>query len=184
MELLPTRLPEVSIVRPRVFGDERGFFMETWRESVFREAGLDFRFIQDNHSRSVRHTLRGLHFQLHRPQGKLVRVVSGEIFDVAVDLRRSSPRFGEWVGARLSAENREQLWIPPGFAHGFLVLSEMADVLYKCTEYYAPDAQGRLRWNDPRLAIDWPLPQEVEPLLSEKDRDAPGLDEAEGEAYP
>ena len=179
MEFVATELPGVMILRPRVFGDERGFFMETWRESAFVDRGLDHRFVQDNHSRSVQHTLRGLHYQLARPQGKLVRVVSGEVFDVAVDLRRSSDTFGRWVGARLSEANREQLWIPPGFAHGFLVLSDRADVVYKCTDYYAPGDDRSVRWNDARIDVEWPLPAGVQPLLSDRDRTAPSLGEAE-----
>lgn len=179
MEVLDTRLPEVKLLRPRVFGDERGFFLETWNQRTFSGLGLDMTFVQDNHSRSARGILRGLHYQIRHPQGKLVRVTSGEVFDVAVDLRRSSPRFGQWVGARLNAANHEMLWIPPGFGHGFLVLSDHADFLYKCTDFYYPEHDRGLRWDDPDLAIEWPLPGGQPPVLSDKDRQAPLLKEAE-----
>jgi dTDP-4-dehydrorhamnose 3,5-epimerase len=178
MNVIETKIPDVKIIEPKVFGDERGFFMETWNERVFREAGIDATFVQDNHSRSVRNTLRGLHYQLPpHAQGKLVRVTVGEVFDVAVDIRKSSPTFGQWVGEYLSAENRRQLWIPPGFAHGFLVTSDVAEFQYKCTSFYAPEYEGCIRWNDAELAIDWPT--EASPLLSAKDRQAPLLSEAE-----
>lgn len=167
-------LPEVILLEPRVFGDTRGFFFESYNERAFREAtGLERRFVQDNHSRSARGVLRGLHYQLRQPQGKLVRVVAGEVFDVAVDLRRSSPTFGRWVGATLSAENKRQLWVPEGFGHGFLVLSEWADFLYKATDYYAPESERCIVWDDPDLGIAWPL--EGAPVLSDKDRRAPRL---------
>jgi len=164
------------VVEPRVFGDARGFFTESWNEKAFNATtGNTLPFVQDNHSRSSRGVLRGLHFQLPpHAQGKLVRVVSGAVFDVAVDVRRSSPRFGQWAGVELSADNHKQLWIPPGFAHGFLVLSETADFLYKTTAYYAPQAEGALRWDDPELAIAWP-DTGVAPLLADKDRQAPLL---------
>lgn len=179
MKITPTRLPEVLIVEPKVFGDSRGFFSESWSERVFNQAvGSDVRFVQDNHSRSARGVLRGLHFQLPpHTQGKLVRVVSGAVFDVAVDVRRSSPNFGRWEGVELSAENQRQLWVPPGFAHGFLVLSETADFLYKTTDYYAPDCEGAVRWDDPAIAIQWP-DTGVPALLADKDAKAPLLADA------
>ncbi len=181
MKITPTRLPEVLIVEPKVFGDARGFFSESWSERVFNQAvGYDVRFVQDNHSRSARGVLRGLHFQLPpHTQGKLVRVVSGAVFDVAVDVRRSSPNFGRWEGVELSAENQRQLWVPPGFAHGFLVLSETADFLYKTTDYYAPQCEGAVRWDDPAIAIQWP-DTGVPPLLADKDAKAPLLADAPG----
>ncbi len=168
MKVTPGALPEVLVLEPRVFGDERGFFLESYNQHVFREAaGIDANFVQDNHSRSARNVLRGLHYQLKQAQGKLVRVVAGEVFDVAVDLRRSSPLFGRWVGQRLSADNKRMLWIPPGFAHGFLALSEFAEVLYKTTDYYAPEHERCVLWNDPDIGVDWPLTGV--PLVSEKD---------------
>jgi dTDP-4-dehydrorhamnose 3,5-epimerase len=179
MESLPTELEGVRLLVPRVFADDRGFFMETWNAQVFARIGIDVPFVQDNHSRSEQWTLRGLHYQLEQPQGKLVRVVSGEILDVAVDLRRSSPTLGRWTARRLSAENRHQLWVPPGFAHGFLVLSEHADVVYKCTEFYRPDAERCLHWSDAALAIEWPLPLGVQPRLSARDAAAPAFDHAD-----
>ncbi len=175
-------IPDVVLVRPKVFGDARGFFLETWEERKFAAAGIEARFVQDNHSRSTRYTLRGLHYQIQRPQGKLVRVASGAVLDVAVDMRRSSPSFGRWVAAEISAENRHMLWVPPGFAHGFVVLSDSADFLYKCTDFYAPEHERCVRWNDSDLAIDWKLPIGVQPLLSAKDQ--VGLPFAEAEAYP
>ena len=179
MKITPTRLPEVLIVEPKVFGDARGFFSESWSERVFNQAiGYDVRFVQDNHSRSARGVLRGLHFQLPpHTQGKLVRVVSGAVFDVAVDIRRSSPNFGRWEGVELSAENQRQLWVPPGFAHGFLVLSETADFLYKTTDYYAPQCEGAVRWDDPAIGIEWP-DTGVAALLADKDAKAPLLADA------
>ncbi|HEY5667229.1 MAG TPA: dTDP-4-dehydrorhamnose 3,5-epimerase [Gammaproteobacteria bacterium] len=179
MQIIATQLSDVKIVRPEVFGDDRGFFLETWNRAAFSEAGIDTGFVQDNHSRSARGTLRGLHYQIEQPQGKLVRVASGTVFDVSVDLRRSSPSFGQWVGVELSDENHDMLWIPPGFAHGFVVLSESADCLYKCTDYYAPEHERSILWNDAELAIDWPLPEGVAPLLSSKDRAAVAFKEAE-----
>ena len=169
MKFMPTRIPDVVLIEPQVFGDDRGFFMETWRAEAFSQAGLPATFVQDNHSRSRRGSLRGLHYQLQQPQGKLVRVGIGSVFDVAVDLRKGSATFGEWVGAELSAENRLQMWVPPGFAHGFLVLSESADFLYKCTDYYHPASERVLAWNDPDIAIDWPLEPGMDILLSKKD---------------
>jgi dTDP-4-dehydrorhamnose 3,5-epimerase len=178
MKATPTALPEVLLLEPRVFGDERGFFMESWNARTFREAtGLDVAFVQDNHSRSARNVLRGIHYQVVQPQGKLIRVVAGSVFDVAVDLRRSSPRFGQWVGVELSAQNRLQMWIPPGFGHGFLVTSEAADFLYKTTEYWIGEFDRALRWNDPALGIAWPLAGE--PILAGRDAQAPLLAEAE-----
>jgi dTDP-4-dehydrorhamnose 3,5-epimerase len=168
MKVTPSTLPEVLVLEPRVFGDERGFFLESYNQRVFREAaGIDANFVQDNHSRSARNVLRGLHYQLKQAQGKLVRVVAGEVFDVAVDLRRSSPRYGRWMGQGLSADNKRMLWIPPGFAHGFLALSEFAEVLYKTTDYYAPEHERCVLWNDPDIGVDWPLTGV--PLVSEKD---------------
>lgn len=175
MNVTPTRLKEVLVLEPAVHGDERGFFLESWHQQRFAASGIGADFLQDNHSRSVQGTLRGLHYQLSRPQGKLVRVVAGEVFDVAVDLRKSSPSFGRWVGVVLSARNHRQLWIPPGFSHGFYVLSESADLLYKCTEYYSPEDDRALRWDDPELAIEWPLLKGRAPLLSARDTAAPGL---------
>jgi dTDP-4-dehydrorhamnose 3,5-epimerase len=173
-----TDLPDVKLIEPKVFGDDRGFFLESWNAEVFANAGIDAAFVQDNHSRSARHVLRGLHYQIVEPQGKLVRVVAGEVFDVAVDIRRSSPTFGKWTGALLSAENKHMFWVPPGFAHGFVVLSETADFLYKCTTLYAPAHERSIAWNDPQLAIDWQL-DGATPLLSAKDAVAPRLVDAE-----
>ena len=181
MKATPTALPEVLLFEPKVFGDARGFFLESWNARTFRElTGLDVDFVQDNHSRSVRGVLRGLHYQLPpHAQGKLVRCAEGAVFDVAVDLRRSSPSFGRWVAAELSDENKRQLWIPPGFAHGFLALSQYARLLYKTTDYYAPQCDRSLRYDDPTLAIAWP-DLGIEPIVSDKDRAAPLLAEAEG----
>lgn len=169
MKATPLAIPDVLLIEPKVFGDDRGFFYESFNQRAFAEAtGLDLCFVQDNHSKSARNVLRGLHYQLPpREQGKLVRVVAGEVFDVAVDIRKESPTFGRWVGEVLSAQNRRQLWIPPGFAHGFLVLSESAEFLYKTTDYYAPEYEYGIAWNDPLLAIDWPLRDA--PVLSPKD---------------
>ena len=157
MNILPTALPDVKLLEPQVFGDERGFFMETFRDQWFREQVCNRGFVQENHSKSAIGVLRGLHYQLEKPQGKLVRVVAGSVFDVAVDLRRSSPTFGRWAGAVLSAENKRQLWIPEGFAHGFYVLEDNTEFVYKCTDYYHPQSEHSLLWNDPALGIDWPL---------------------------
>ncbi len=169
MRVIPTRIPDVVILEPRVFGDARGFFFESYSEQAFSEAlGRSMRFVQDNHSRSARGVLRGLHYQLPFPQGKLVRVVHGEIFDVAVDLRRGSPTFGKWEGDVLSAENKRQLWIPEGFAHGFLVLSDAAEVLYKTTDSYHPESEHCIRWDDPALGVDWPLAGAT-PVVSHRD---------------
>ncbi len=179
MQVIPTDLPDVLVVEPKVFYDARGFFMETYNEKTLAELGLHATFVQDNHSRSTRGTLRGLHYQIRQTQGKLVRVVNGEIFDVAVDLRRSSPKFGRWAGAILSAENKLQLWIPPGFAHGFYTLSETVDLIYKVTDYYAPDGDRTLLWNDPYLNIAWPLIDGLPPVLSAKDAQGQPFDQAE-----
>jgi dTDP-4-dehydrorhamnose 3,5-epimerase len=179
MEFRHLALPEVVVIRPQVFSDDRGFFLEVYRKERFAAAGLSFDFVQDNHSGSRRGSLRGMHYQIRHPQGKLVRLVAGEAYDVAVDLRRQSPTFGHWVGVQLSADQKDQLWVPPGFAHGFYVLSEWAEVLYKTTDYYAPQWERSLLWNDPATGIDWPIPDGEEPLLSEKDRKAAPLAEAE-----
>jgi dTDP-4-dehydrorhamnose 3,5-epimerase len=179
---LPTRIPDVVVIEPEVFGDDRGFFMETWRAEAFAGAGIPAQFVQDNHSRSRRGSLRGLHYQLQQPQGKLVRVVIGSVFDVAVDLRKESRTFGQWVGSVLSADNKLQMWIPPGFAHGFLVLSESADFVYKCTDYYNPASEQSLAWNDAQVEIEWPFPPGVEALLSKKDRE--GKPFADAETFP
>jgi dTDP-4-dehydrorhamnose 3,5-epimerase len=179
MDFLRTDLPDVRVVVPRVLADARGWFAETWQARKFAAGGIDANFVQDNQSLSRRHVLRGLHYQLHQAQGKLVRALSGEIFDVAVDLRRSSPTFGAWVGEILSAENRRMLWIPAGFAHGYLILSEHAEVFYKTTDFYAPEHERRLVWNDPRVDIRWPLAPGTTPVLDAKDVAAPTLDSAE-----
>ncbi len=177
MEKIATAIPDVFMIVPKVFGDERGFFMESYNRMIMSSLGIGCDFVQDNHSRSARGVLRGLHYQIRQPQGKLVRVVAGEVFDVAVDLRRSSPTFGHWVGMNLSAENKRMAWIPPGFAHGFCVLSEYAEFLYKTTDYYAPEHERSLLWNDPSIGIEWPL--SADPALSEKDRNGVSLDKAE-----
>jgi dTDP-4-dehydrorhamnose 3,5-epimerase len=168
-------ISEVLVIEPTVHRDPRGFFLESWHEDELASKGLAVRFVQDNHSHSVQGTLRGLHYQIENPQGKLVRVVSGEVFDVAVDLRRSSPTFKRWVSVSLSSENHRQLWIPPGFAHGFYVLSPTADLLYKCTTYYAPATDRSIRWDDPEIGIEWPLLEGCPPILSAKDAAAPLL---------
>lgn len=181
MEFLPTRLPDVIVIRPEVFEDSRGFFTETWNRKDFEHAGIDADFVQDNYSSSVAGTVRGLHYQIKQAQGKLVRVVKGEVFDVVVDVRKSSPDFGQWASEVLSAENRKQMWIPPGFAHGFLVLSDTAEFHYKCTEYYAPEHERTLQWNDSDIGIDWPLSEDEKPILSA--RDQAGLPLREAEVY-
>ncbi|MGE5656555.1 MAG: dTDP-4-dehydrorhamnose 3,5-epimerase [Actinomycetota bacterium] len=179
MNIISTEIPEVFILEPKVFGDARGFFFESFNGRVFADkTGVTAEFVQDNHSRSSRNVLRGLHYQIQQPQGKLLRVIVGEIFDVAVDVRKSSPTFGQWVGCLLSAENKRQFWIPPGFAHGFLVVSDVAEVLYKTTEYYAPQHERCILWNDPDLAIAWPL-SDATPLLSAKDQAGQPLKTAE-----
>jgi dTDP-4-dehydrorhamnose 3,5-epimerase len=178
VKVTPTAIPGLLVLEPRVFGDARGFFLESYNEKVFREAtGIEVPFVQDNHSRSGRGVLRGLHYQLEQTQGKLVRVVRGSVFDVAVDIRRSSPSFGQWVGMELSEENQRQFWIPPGFAHGFMVLSESADFLYKSTNYYAPQHERCIAWDDPDIGIAWPAG--IAPLLSEKDTRGSPLSQAE-----
>ena len=178
MNVIATRLPDVLVIEPKVFGDDRGFFYESFNARAFAEAtGSPLQFVQDNHSRSTRGVLRGLHYQIEQAQGKLVRVTAGEVLDVAVDIRRSSPTFGQWASVRLSAQNHRQLWVPPGFAHGFVVLSESADFLYKTTDYYAPSAERCIRWDDPQLAIDWAL--EGAPILSAKDQNGKALHEAD-----
>ncbi|HEB68616.1 MAG TPA: dTDP-4-dehydrorhamnose 3,5-epimerase [Desulfobulbus sp.] len=178
MNISATAIAEVLLIEPQVFGDERGFFFESFNQRRWlKETGLSTTFVQENHSRSGKNVLRGLHYQIKQPQGKLVRVIVGEVFDVAVDIRRSSPTFGSWVGARLSADNKHQLWVPEGFAHGFVVLSEMAEFIYMTTDYYAPEHERAIRWDDPRLAIDWPV--KGEPVLSAKDRQAPLFGDAE-----
>lgn len=178
MQAVRTVIPDVLIFEPKVFGDSRGFFLESYNQRAFQEAtGWAPAFVQDNHSGSARNVLRGLHYQIQQPQGKLVRVVAGEVFDVAVDIRRSSPTFGKWVGANLSAENKRQMWVPPGFAHGFLVLSEFAEFLYKTTDFYAPEHECCIRWDDPAIGIQWPL--QGEPMLSGKDAQGVGLQQAQ-----
>jgi dTDP-4-dehydrorhamnose 3,5-epimerase len=178
MKVIQTKLPEVCIIEPQVFGDSRGFFYESFNARKFAElTGVQAEFVQDNHSKSGKNILRGLHYQIQQAQGKLVRVVSGEVFDVAVDIRKSSPNFGQWVGVNLSAENSRQLWVPPGFAHGFVVLSEQAEFLYKTTDYWAPEYERCLAWNDPEIGITWPISDA--PLLSAKDQLGKSLSEAE-----
>ena len=178
MNIIRCEIPDVLILEPKVFGDDRGFFFESFNERTFAEkTGISARFVQDNHSRSARNVLRGLHYQIRQPQGKLVRVAVGAVFDVAVDLRKSSPTFGKWAGTILSAEDKRQLWIPPGFAHGFLVLSESADFLYKTTDYYAPEHERCIIWNDPDIGIRWPL--QGEPILAAKDKAGKRLADAE-----
>ena len=179
MQFIPTSIPDVILIVPKVFGDSRGFFMETYRTDLFVEAGVPYNFVQDNHSGSQRGTLRGLHYQIRHAQGKLVRTVVGEVFDVAVDIRLGSPTFGQWVGEMLSAENRHQLWVPPGFAHGFYVISEWAELAYKATDYYAPEWERSILWSDPTIGIKWPLLSREEPLLSEKDIQAKLLADAD-----
>ncbi|MFM5026087.1 dTDP-4-dehydrorhamnose 3,5-epimerase [Aeromonas caviae] len=181
MKIIETKIPDVKLIEPKVFGDQRGFFMETWNEKAFREAGISATFVQDNHSRSVKNTLRGLHYQIKQPQGKLVRVTRGEVFDVAVDLRTNSPTFGQWVGEYLSEENNRMLWVPPGFAHGFLVTSDTADFQYKCTDFYAPQYERSIHWADEELGINWPLKHGETPLTSKKDEE--GLPFASADRY-
>jgi len=181
MKVIPTALPGVLILEPKVFGDARGFFLESYNKRAFREAtGVEVEFVQDNHSRSAKNVLRGLHYQIRQPQGKLVRVTQGEIRDVAVDIRRSSPHFGKWVSVKLSAETPQSVWVPAGFAHGFVVVSDFAEVQYKATDYWAPEHERSIIWNDPDLGIDWPL--SGEPVLSDKDRR--GLPLRQAETYP
>lgn len=181
MKIIPTKIPDVVIIEPRLFGDDRGFFLESYNQKAFTEkANIDATFVQDNHSRSVKNVLRGLHYQIQQSQGKLVRAIVGTVLDVVVDIRQSSPTFGQWVSCLLSAENKHQVWVPPGFAHGFLVVSDVAEVLYKTTDYYAPQHERTLLWNDPDLGIDWNLT--TEPILSAKDQAGQPLKTAE--LYP
>lgn len=182
MQFIPTKIPDVLLIQPKVFGDDRGYFMEVWEQRKFAAAGVDANFVQDNYSRSVKGTLRGLHYQIKQSQGKLVRVTVGEVFDVAVDIRKSSPTFGQWVGAVLSAENKQQLWVPPGFAHGFAVLSETAEFFYKCTDFYAPEYERSIIWNDADLGIDWPIEDPQSLILSPKDK--AGVAFKAAEVYP
>lgn len=178
MNVIKTNLPEVLIFEPRIFGDDRGFFYESFNAKKFTElSGLETAFVQDNHSLSAKNVLRGMHYQIRQPQGKLVRVVSGEVFDVAVDIRKSSPRFGQWTGVTLSATNKRQLWVPPGFAHGFMVISDSAEFLYKTTDYWAPEHERCLQWNDPAVDIRWPL--QGAPIMSAKDQQGQSLVNAE-----
>jgi dTDP-4-dehydrorhamnose 3,5-epimerase len=179
MNVIPTRLPGVLLIEPKVFGDARGFFYESWNERAFALAGIPAHFVQDNHSLSMQGTLRGLHYQIAHTQGKLVRVTAGEVFDVVVDLRRSSPQFGQWLGLTLSAENKRMLWVPEGFAHGFYVLSTAAEFQYKCTDVYDPPSERTLAWNDPSVGVEWPLLGRTMPLLSAKDREGKRLMDSE-----
>ena len=181
MKITPTAIPDIIAIEPTVFGDSRGFFLESYNQKKFMAmTGLQVAFVQDNHSRSQKHVLRGLHYQIKQPQGKLVRTTSGEVFDVAVDIRRSSPTFGKWVGEYLTAENKKQMWVPPGFAHGFLVLSDVAEFLYKTTDYWAPEHERCIQWNDPVLNIQWPTT--ANPIVSEKD--AKGVSFQDAEVFP
>lgn len=178
MKITPTAIPEVLVIEPKVFGDERGFFFESFNQAKFEAAiGRQVKFVQDNHSKSAKNVLRGLHYQIQQPQGKLVRVVQGEVFDVAVDIRKSSPNFGQWVGEILSADNKKQLWVPEGFAHGFVVLTDTAEFLYKTTDYYAPEYERSIIWNDPAINIQWPLQGAA--VLSQKDQQASAFKDAE-----
>lgn len=177
MKIVATAIPDVLILEPQVFGDDRGFFFESFNQKVLQKIGISDEFVQDNHSRSIRSTLRGLHYQAHKPQGKLVRVVAGAVFDVVVDLRKSSETFGKWVGVELNEDNKRIMWVPKGFAHGFLVLSESADFLYKASDFYSPEDERCIAWNDPRIGIEWPLVGD--PLLSTKDKNGVQLSDAE-----
>lgn len=178
MNIIDTKIADVKIIEPKVFGDDRGFFLETWNQQKFEELVCPRHFVQDNHSKSLKGILRGLHYQTENTQGKLVRVVEGEVYDVAVDMRQSSPTFGQWVGVILSAENKRQLWVPEGFAHGFYVTSSSAEFVYKCTNYYTPSAEHSLLWNDETLGIEWPIIEGSEPLLSLKDKEGLPFDKA------
>ena len=178
MKFLSLSIPDILLITPKIFKDDRGFFFESWQKKVFADAGIHADFVQDNHSRSIKNVLRGLHYQIRQPQGKLIRVITGEVFDVAVDLRRSSATFGKWAGAILSSENFQMLWIPPGFAHGFLVLSDTAEFVYKATDFYAPQYERSIRWDDPQIQIDWPL-QGQTPILSNKDANGTLFHDAE-----
>ena len=180
MKVAPNiNIPEIVVLAPKVFGDERGFFMETWNKKTFAEVGIDADFVQDNHSLSSQGILRGLHYQVQNTQGKLVRVISGEVFDVAVDIRKNSTTYGQWVGETLTADNKKMLWVPPGFAHGFYVLSNQAEFTYKCTDYYTPEHERSIRWDDPDININWPLVDNLPPVLSEKDKQALSFKDAE-----
>jgi dTDP-4-dehydrorhamnose 3,5-epimerase len=179
MKFIAQNIPDVVLIEPKIFEDSRGFFLETYREELFAEAGITARFIQDNHSRSQQGVLRGLHYQIRYPQGKLMRVIFGEIFDVAVDIRKSSASFGQWVGVHLSAQNKNQLWIPPGFAHGFYVISDSAEVTYKVNDQYAPEWERSILWNDPEIGIEWPILNGTTPSMSQKDMDASTLKNAD-----
>jgi dTDP-4-dehydrorhamnose 3,5-epimerase len=179
MNIIETPLKDTVIIEPKVFGDARGFFLETWNQQAFANAGLNLNFVQDNHSRSAQGILRGLHYQTQQTQGKLVRVTAGKVFDVAVDLRQSSPSFGQWFGVELSEDNHRMFWVPAGFAHGFYVMSESADFIYKCTDFYAPQAEHSIRWDDPTLNIQWPIPTGESPKLSAKDANGVWFKEAE-----
>lgn len=176
---MPTRLPEVILIKPKVFGDSRGYFLESWSQPRFAAGGIHAQFVQDNHSHSSQWILRGMHYQIQNTQGKLVRVSRGAVYDVVVDVRRSSPNFGKWVGVELSDSNHHMLWVPPGFAHGFLALTDNVDFMYKCTDVYAPQHERTLRWDDPEVGIEWPLPVGVQPQLAARDIQAPGLAEIE-----
>ncbi|WP_374612182.1 dTDP-4-dehydrorhamnose 3,5-epimerase [Sphingorhabdus sp.] len=178
MKIIDTVFSEVKLIEPRVFGDERGFFLESWNQEAFADAGLQIEFVQDNHSQSSKGVLRGLHYQITKPQGKLIRVVSGRAWDVVVDLRKSSPWFGKWAGFELTADNKHLLWIPPGFAHGFLALEDQTDLIYKCTNYYAPEFERSILWSDPAIGIEWPLERQI-PRLSDKDANGKLLIDAE-----
>ncbi len=182
MNIIDTDIPDVKILKPEVFGDDRGFFIETWRAETFKKQVADIDFVQDNHSKSGQGVLRGLHYQIRHPQGKLVRVVVGEAFDVAVDIRKQSTTYGHWVGTRLNADNKEMLWVPPGFAHGFYVLSAAVELIYKCTDYYFPEYDRSIKWDDPDIGIDWPLLDGKPPVLSEKDQQGRTFKTAE--VYP
>lgn len=179
MKYTQLNIPDIVLIEPQVFGDHRGFFMEIFREDEFKKTVAPAVFVQDNHSKSIQGILRGLHYQVKHPQGKLVRVISGEVFDVAVDMRKSSLFFGKWSGAILSAENKKMLWVPPGFAHGFYVLSHEAEFTYKCTDYYAPEHERCILWNDPAIAVDWPIIPGTSPILSQKDEEGIPLEKAE-----
>lgn len=179
MKIVDTSLKDVKIIEPVVLGDSRGFFFETFRDEIFRKSVADVTFVQENHSKSTKGVLRGLHYQLKNTQGKLVRVISGEVFDVAVDIRKNSPDFGKWTGIILSAENKRMFWVPAGFAHGFYVMSDAAEFVYKCTDYYAPEHERSILWNDPKIGIDWPLVNHGAPVLSQKDENAELFEHAE-----
>lgn len=179
MKFIKLEIPDIILIEPKIISDERGFFLETYQKKRFTDAGIPNDFVQDNHSSSEKNVLRGMHYQIKQPQGKLVRVIAGEIFDVALDIRKSSPTFGKWAGTYLSAENKQQLWVPPGFAHGFYVTSDYAEVLYKTSDYYAPQWERTILWNDPEVGIQWPINKGASPILSQKDKDGTPLAQAE-----